>query len=1024
MNIFNISAKESFVDVLAEHFLQRYKDKPDEFSKVLFLLPNRRACQNLAEAFVKLRGMKPTILPRMAPIADVEEDEIFLSGNKEIMQKIMPAVDNTERVLIFTYMIMQIPDISLSQAYALAENLASFFDMVQNTPQYEESGFANLNDIVPETYAIHWQKTLELLKIITEYWPQKLAENGLCDPMERRKQLLRAEFEYWQNSPNRPKIVVAGSTAAFPVLKEAVKTIAGFDNGEVYLYGLDKYLDDSSWQSMDENHPQYELKELLDYLEISRDSIPNLNGETISIREKLVSEIMRPAATSAAWRKLSPEIFSQESFNNIKLVDCDDLRQEAKAIALIMRQALEEKEKTIALVTYDCNLSRRVVSELKKWNINADDSAGQPLSLTPIGIYLRLIGEAVAENTDTAKFALMKYPFTACGMKRGKFKYFVDSMERNIRYPYDCVKTDDEQDNISVEFIERSMCKYSDRNKLTDEQKKIFDDFEARLRPLKDMYENPRVDLYEMLKTHIKVAESLADTDSKTGEKIIWQRDDGRIAAEFFAEFIKKGKRIVDEYMTKSKITGNIATNDYLPFLTMVLSEQNVRLRYGFHPRIKILGPIEARLNHYDTVIIGEVNEGIWPHTAKADMWLSRPMKESLGLPQNERNIGVCAADFAHLMNADKVYLTRAQKVDGAPTDKSRWWLRFETVLGAIFGGKRENKNEDKREYYSFIYQQPFSEWAKNLERCDKPEAIGAPEPRPKLKYRPRKLSASKVEILMRDPYSIYAEYILKLKALNDLDRKKEVYDFGNIVHRMLEKFNDKYNGKEYPEDAAEQLMALGLQEFCANGVGEEVAAFWRPRLKAMIEVVMRQEKICRSNVEDVFNEVVGEVELKGKQNTFSITAKADRINKNTDGTLCIIEYKTGRGREAQSIEDCTSPQLPVEALIAQYAGYKKERKDKPPVIVAPGTVSGMQYWALKGESEGIDADKSQKAIEGIQEVLQKLIDIFDDESRAYRAKPIQIPKKRGQYNNYDHLSRFLEWSVKDDDNNEEDDGE
>ena len=247
----------------------------------------------------------------------------------------------------------------------------------------------------------------------------------------------------------------------------------------------------------------------MDYLKISRDEIPNLNGEDINIREKLVSEIMRPAASTEKWRNLSPEMFPQEVFNDIKLINCDDVRQEAATIALILRSTLETKEKTAALVTSDRNLSRRVISELKRWNINADDSAGRPLSMTAVGIYFRLIGEAIANDTDSAKIAVMKYPFTACGMPRADFIKKVYILEKMLRKGYD----------------------------LKEEQQALLNEFEQRMQPLKELYQSPRVSLYDMLATHIEVAESLADTADKSGGKIIWKKDDGRAAADFFADF-------------------------------------------------------------------------------------------------------------------------------------------------------------------------------------------------------------------------------------------------------------------------------------------------------------------------------------------------------------------------------------------------------------------------------------------------------------------------------------------------------
>ena len=966
MNIYNINGNESFVDVLAGYFIQRYKDNPEELANVLFLLPNRRSCQNLADAFVKYKNGVPTLLPKMEPIADADEDEVFLSGGAETLSQLKPAIDSTDRLFNFTKLIMHknkygIDDVSLAQAYALAQNLASLIDTVQN----EELDFSRLKEIVPSNYAEHWQKTLNLLEIITEYWPQILEEKGYCDPMERRKQLLRAEMNYWRSSPNRPKIVIAGSTAAYKVLKEMVKTVAEFRDGEVYLYGLDKSIDDDSWQQIDENHPQYELKELLDYLQITRDEVKNFGDKETAVREKLISEIMRPAATTGEWRKLSEEVFPIETFKNIHLINCDDVRHEAKTIALIMRETLETENKTAALVTVDRNLSRRVISELKKWNIEADDSAGQPLSLTHIGVYFRLIAEAVVQNNMTAKIALLKYPYTSCGNKSSSFKSAVYDLEMALRK----------------------------EKKLTSEQQNLLDNFEQRLQPLTELYENPTVNLKKMLIAHIEVAQNLADTDVKTGDKIIWKNDDGSAAAEFFSTFIGKSEEL-----------GDIASNDYLPFLVTVMTEKNVRSRYGYHPRIKILGPIEARLTNYDRVIIGEVNENIWPKLPKADMWMSRPMKAEFKMQQSERSIGVSAADFAHLLNAPEVFVTRAQKIDGTPTDKSRWWLRLETVLAAIFGSDDEQKKK-----YEFIYQEPYSQWAKNLERCDSPCPVKAPQPRPELKYRPRKLSATQVEILMRDPYSIYAKEILKLVPLDDLDRGEEVFDFGNMVHKVLEDFNNQYNGEYYPENAAEILMKAGLRQFAENNVSEEMQTFWKPQLKAMIDMVVKREREYRHLLAKVNSEVKGEMVFKQKGGDFVISAKADRIDETKDGCLNIIDYKTGKGRSDKEIEKATAPQLPVEAMIAQKVGFNGVKK---------ATVASMQYWALKDKSGKTDYEKSQNAIDKIETALKELIDGFDDPKRPYLAKP--VASKYGQYGDYDHLSRYLEWSVREDDEGEE----
>lgn len=968
--IYNISAGEPFVDVLAERYLQLYENNPEGLAQVLFLLPNRRACQSLSDAFVRKRGMRPTILPQMKPIAEIDEDEIFLLQDSSVLSDLLPAVDPIDKVLKFTKMILKKSELgldksSLAQAYALAQNLCNLMDTVQN----EGKDFNGLQNLVGEEFATHWQQTLELLQIITENWPKILKENGQQDLIEHRNKLLNKELDLWEETQTSQRIVVAGTTAAFPVLKRFVKTVLNLPAGEVYLYGLDKYLSDADWEQIDENHPQYELKELLQELGISRDSVTNIGSEIFTPRERVVAEIMRPAATSAAWRNLTADTQMAEEFKHIKLVNCDDMRQEAAAIALIIRDTLENTDKTAALVTTDRNLSRRVVSELQKWDINADDSAGKPLALTPIGIYLRLICKYMEERSDTAMIALMKHPFTRCGLSVGKF----NGKKQHLEY---CLRKDEPLMPALNEFV---------------------DDFKRRLQPLFDLYLQPEVDLAEIFGTHIAVAESLADTDLKRGGQIIWREDAGNVAAEWVADF-----------KTRSEKFGSVKTNDYAPFCQSLLAELNVRKRYGTHPRVKILGPIEARLNQYGVTIIGGANEGTWPRIPEADMWMSRPMKIGFEIPLPERQIGVMAADFAHLLNAPEVYITRSKKVGKDPTDKSRWWLRIETVLEAVFG------SED--DAFAFMYDQPYAYWAKDMDRRDKYNPIKPPTPCPDVNRRPRKMSASKFEKWMRNPYEIYAAYILKLYKLNELDTPKQAYDFGNIVHDVLKEFNRKHNDDKYPprDEALKILMEMGQNEFIKREVPPEVSAFWLPKYKKQMEWVVTKELQCRAAIRKLHSEIEGECKIKTPTGDFTISGKADRIEELKDGTLNIVDYKTGNdSRKSKEIIDGKAPQLPIEAIIAQNRGYKEVTSNK---------VSGLQYWALKDDLPQETAanskkikketcgEETQKAIEKMKEIVAGLIEDYANPKQAYLVKP--LPSAMDDISNYDHLSRLYEWCV------------
>ncbi len=967
-NIYNINATASFVDVLAQKFLQEYANTPEELANVLFLLPTRRSAQNLIDAFVRQNGRAPTILPQVRPIGDVEEDEVLLTGNAEVLNDLLPAIGTQERAMILTRLIMQRPDcfgaaqISLAQAYQLAQNLGNLID----TAYQENLDFAELPRLVSAEYASHWQETLKLLTIITENWPLILQNRGQTDTVFRRNRLLEEEMRIWRESKTTQRIVVAGITAAFPRLKQLVKTVLDLPHGEVYLAGLDFYLSDDDWQKIDENHPQYELKELLEYLHLSRHDVLPLNNRMLP-REILTAECMRPAETSGNWRNLREHPLPNEVLQGLQTVNCEDARQEALAIALIMRQVLETPEKTVALVTPDRNLSRRVVAELKRWNIEADDSAGQPLSLTPIGIFLRLIMNVLEDNwSQTSQLALMKHPFCSCGLKRGEFNQLVRHIELAWR-----------------------------RNKkLNLEQENLLQNFRQRMQPLQDLFEQPTTDITALLTAHIRVAESLADTDVKTGEKIIWKQDAGQVAAKF-----------ISALMAPINVLESIAPNDYSDFLQLIMVTQNVRKRYGMHRRIKILGLIEARLTKADVTIIGGMNEGIWPRLPSADMWMSRPMKQGFGMSLPERAIGVMAGDFAQLMNGNEVYLTRAERMDGAPAQKSRWWLRLETVLAANFGNDKEK--------IATIQDTKFCTWAKYMERAAKLKPIKAPDPCPPVEMRPREISASNVETYMTDPYSIFAKYILGLRPLEEIDRQPDSRDYGNLVHAVLEEFNRRYENGAYPADAKQILLQLGQAEFAARGVGTDLKMFWWPRFEKTVEWLVQTENIYRPRLEKVFSEVYGERQYQGPAGPWKITARADRLEQWTDKSLSVVDYKTGNlpKNVAKMVRLGYKPQLPIEGLIAQSGGFAG---------VEAMPIKYLRYWQMDGQETVLNEAESLEAMQRVEQNIQELIAAYDNPKYPYWTKP--NPKTAPAKTDYDHLSRYSEWAVKEDGEGNDDD--
>lgn len=959
-NVFNIPLSCSFWDTLAKSFLEKYSQNDLALADVLFLVPNRRACQSFTAAFVREQGLKPTILPKIIPIAEIDDEELFFDtfGVVDDIEQAKSVITNEERLFLFSRMIMSKPadfglkQISLAQAVNLAKELASLIDTACN----QGLSFDKLYDLVPDKYAAHWQETLKLLKIITEYWPHILEERHAVDMCDFKKTLLYKQADIWQQEKTERHIIAAGITASFPAIVNLLKVILTLPNGEIYFAGLDTKADETYWDAIDESHPQFELKELLEHLLINRDQIENFCLPQNEAREKFISEIMRPASVSNNWQKLRDNTSILDSLKNISLLESKTQRDEALAIALKMREILNFDGKTAALITYDRNLARRVASELGRFEVKIDDSAGLPLSLSPIGIFLRLIIEA-AQNTDSDInfIGLMKNPFMLFHTSAADFRKKVYDYEYSLRK-----KNTVPDENISSFF------------RLIKE--KLID--------FAELLALPQVSFEDIIKKHLEIAEEFAASDEKSGKKILWRGDAGKCAAKFITKMLES-----------AKFLGMIDGKDYLQLFLELMSFESVRSSYGTHPRLSILGPIEARLCHFDYVILGEINEGIWPKPEQADMWMSRPMKKDFGFSLPEKNIGILGADLCGFLSADNVILTRAERVDGTPMKKSRWLLRMETVLGAMGSNIKAFKSTK------------LSQLAAKLDTPETSLSITAPAPCPPLYARPTKLSASAVDLLVADPYSVFAKYILKLYPLDDLDIPLDQRDYGTLIHGIIETFNNSYP-QQLPENALNILINTGKKCFDEAHIEQELRAFWWPKfVKTAIAYIALENRLDTSTI---YNEIEGNLSYKISDTDIVFTAKADRIDILNGGGVNIIDYKTGKIPTKKQVMSGHALQLLLEGLIAQKGNFNN---------LSAKEVNQLVYWHLGDKTSPKNVlvinPKEDDVMQKCEDYLLKLISTFNFESTPYYSRPIPkyIPKNR----DYEHLARVKEWSVQDD---------
>ncbi|MDH3581471.1 MAG: double-strand break repair protein AddB, partial [Hyphomicrobiales bacterium] len=864
-------------------------------------LPTRRAARALSEAFLRVSGDRALLLPRIRPLGDVDEDEIALvrhadAGNDgELALSLPPAIGDLERRLALTRLVLEWSWLAETsgggeqgaptratpaQASMLAAELAALMD----TFDAEQVDHAKLGTLAPERFADHWQKTLDFLKIVTEHWPRHLEERGLMAPYARRDALMAVETQRLLANPPDAPVIAAGSTATVPATAALLEAIAGLPQGAVVLPGLDLDLDEESWQAIatpvpHPEHPQFGMRQFLARVGATRDDVMAMGSGSMGGRTQLVSQAMRPALTTDRWLDYANTVdreFTRSALEGVARIDAPGEQDEAEVISLLLRRAVEEPGCVAALVTPDRTLARRVSVRLEKWGLEVDDSAGTPLEKTLAGSFMDALCEAVATNfAPVTLLALLKHPMTRLGRSAADMRHCARLLEL-IAFRQPATAKGLAAHRRAVERMQglddRARYRHPGIANLQDADwtavARLLDDLDSALAPIGDLFDAPGKPrgLEEFARAHLQAGEALA-CDQKASSAALWRGDAGEALADFFATLLTTDTAGIE-----------IPPGDYLELYRSFVAGVPVRPRTPAHPRIHIWGPLEARLQRPDMVVLGGLNEGVWPASVETDPWLSRPMRAGMGLPAPERRIGLAAHDVAQLMGVARVYLTRAEKIGGAPTVPSRWLLRLDAVLDAL------NLKG------AFEPDEPWAAWAMARDAAEPAAPLSAPAPCPPPEHRPKRLSVTGVKTWIANPYAIFARDILKLEKLPGLAAEPDAALRGTLIHTILQRFAQAYPDR-LPDDIAGELMRDARALFEQFGDYARVETFWRGQLDVFARWFAATEPARRDGVTRVSAEVRGALDIEG---SFTLSARADRIDMRADGTLAIYDYKTG----------------------------------------------------------------------------------------------------------------------------------
>lgn len=992
-NFYTIPPGLSFVDLLAAGVLDEYQDKIETLPTLHVLLPTRRACRALRDAFLRKTGGRPILLPRIQPLGDVEEDELSLLLSAQNRLDLPPSIAPLRRQGLLAQTLLAMPDYAKSpdQALALANELGRLMDQIHT----EGLDIKNLATLAGAEFARHWQITLDFLKIIAEHWPAILAEQGAIDAADRRDRLIRALTQSWAENPPPFPILAAGSTGSIPATALLLKTIASLPQGRVVLPGLDRDLDPESWNAIDDTHPQATLKTLLETCGIARENVTlwpaAANASTapgLPARQHLASEITRPPATSGAWqnRVIAPEDMAT-ALSGIRRYDCDTPQDEAATIAILLRETLETPGKTAALVTPDRTLARRVAAACRRWALTLDDSGGRPLNHTPIGNFLLLTARAATDFAPVALLSALRHKTASGGMAQAQFRRLTQKLDALIlRGPKPApglsglrarlmnrVTEDQISENTAAELIA-----------FLDRLQTIFDPLSHQAQA-----ETPPPFL-TLLEAHLQSCEALAATQTDPGATILWRGEDGEAAALFLAELRQAAPLMPDMVFT-----------DYPQALETLLRPVAVRPAFGAHPRLTILGQLEARMVRADRVILGGLNEGTWPDDPGHDPWMSRPMRRTFGLPSPERTTGLSAHDFVAGFCAPEVFITRSLRADGAPTVPARWLQRLDVVLQA--------HGIDP----AHLTHGPHPALARQLDlHQNTTRASERPAPTPPLSARPRRLSVTQIDTWLRDPYAIYARFILKLKKLDPLEKETDLADRGTILHAAFQKFVETFPGA-IPDNAPLHFLEMTHAEIKRRSMDPALWQLWKPRLLRIGEAFSAQEKEWRTRARIFCSEKSGTMELSAPAGPFTLSARADRIDRLKESGFALIDYKSGGNYNTNAMQSGALPQLPLEALILENGGFENAPAGSRAVHLAYWVATGKRAapFEVRPFEDAPDHPLSD-LIEKSREGLMTLIRTFDDPTTPYYSVPRLDRAPR--FNDYEHLARIKEWAALD----------
>jgi len=981
--VFAVPPGADFAAAFAHGFYERFGGlAPLDRARIRIYVPTALAQAGIEGA---LADNAPAAgpLPRLCQIPGLADDPL-------IAPEVPAALPPLRRLLRLTQLVERFlaakrdagePMAPHSAAADLAASLAQMIDQFHDAgvPLAQMDAAVATGDLTAEA-ARHWQQTLDFVDLVRQAWPAIRAEleAGRLDPRARQRAVIAALTEGWAAEPPAHPVLVAATTGSVGSTADLMAAVARLGNGAVVLPGLDPGTDPAIWGSAGPDHPLGPFRAFLGGLGLAPADVPLWSDVPPHSRRALLAQALRPAPVTDHWHLAGPALAAdaETALADFALIEAPSPRHEAEAIAAAVRAALDEPGCTVAIISHDGALGRRIAAALEAYGIVPDDTVGRPLAQTPPGVFLRLVLEVAGGTAHVGELAgLLQHPLMRPGMPRSHHRDLARAFERAAlrRGPLDHrallppwpAREDRPPDPERVAWRET-----------------VLHALDPLARALGE-----KAPLDRLLVAHRAAAERLTDDGQGTGPAI-WQDADGEALQAF-----------LDRLAEAADALGPGPVADYRALLAGWMRGETLRPKpRASHPRVAIRGPREARLETAGLTVLAGLNDGVWPGTADPGPWLSRPMHAALGLPLPERTVGLSAHDFLCGACRPRVLLTRAARAEGAPTVASRWLVRLETLLTGIDAGDAWQAAKDRGARHLAA--------ARALTTPDR-DVPRAERPRPSLPQgrRLETISVTDVEALIRDAYGVYAKRILDLKPLEPLGRPPDARERGNVLHKIVESFVRAT--LDWPGiDAARPIFAETVDLVLAEHVPwPDLARAWRARAARFQDWFLEAEDARRATGRPVALERAGQMAVDLPSGPVTLTAKADRIDVQHDGRARIYDYKSGAVPTDKQIKEGLNQQIHLQAAILAAGGFED---------LAAMECAGGGYIGLKGSGDGGDerlVDLTPEAVAQRLDDLRHLLEAYQTGAPwVSRGRLFKVEEAR----DHDHLARLAEWAGED----------